>query len=114
VLKACRDYKLKKCVFTSSISTVNGNEVAKEVYTDEDWVDENSKYTLTYPKSKILAEKMVWDFRKNLSKDSSLKLLTINPALVIGMSMNPRNIKKINKRAKLVQRTQAIYFWRSF
>ncbi|MEL6805045.1 MAG: SDR family oxidoreductase [Bacteroidota bacterium] len=83
VLKACRDFELKKCIFTSSIATVADGDNIKDIYNEDDWANENYRLASVYSKSKILAEKMVWDFRKNL-KDSNLELVTINPGLVIG------------------------------
>ena len=84
VLKACRDFGLKKCIFTSSIAAIGSADNIKEVYDENDWADEKSKYASNYVKSKILSEKLVWKFRDLLPKDSNLELVSINPGFVIG------------------------------
>lgn len=84
VLEACRDFKLKKCIFTSSMASIVGPDIIKPKYYDNDWVSQSSRNISPYTKSKILAEKLVWAFKKKLPQDSKLELLTINPSLVIG------------------------------
>jgi nucleoside-diphosphate-sugar epimerase len=84
VLKACRDFKLKKCIFTSSIAAIADGDNIKPVYSEEDWANENYEYASVYNQSKIKAEKLVWNFRESLPEDSSLELVTLNPGLTIG------------------------------
>ena len=84
ILKACRDFKLKKCIFTSSLNTLFSGNTIKTMYTDEDWGDETSKNMAIQDKSKIIAEKKVWEFREELTKNSNLELMTINPGIMIG------------------------------
>jgi dihydroflavonol-4-reductase len=84
VLKACRDFELKKCIFTSSFTAISGGKNVKSVYNEDDWADEN--FANVNDKSKIMAEKLVWKFKDELPKDSKLELVSINPGLIIGIS----------------------------
>ena len=84
VLKACRDFKLKKCIFTSSIAAIGSADNIKDVYDENDWGNENYKYVDTYTKSKIMSEKLVWEFKKTLPKDSTLELVSLNPGFIVG------------------------------
>lgn len=93
VLKACRDFHLKKCIFTSSIGAVIGAEENKEAYDESDWADETSRLVGTYQRSKILAEKLVWDFRAKLPEDSGLQLVSLNPGFIVGTVCSLLNAK---------------------
>ena len=88
VLKACRDFELKKCIFTSSTIAISGADNIKPVYNESDWGNEKSKLSNTYAKSKIMAEKMIWKFKEELPKESKLELVSINPGFIVGMNIN--------------------------
>lgn len=84
VLEACRDFKLKKCVFTSDVAALAGPGNLKQLYNEKDWVDPTSNNISLYQKSKVLSEQLVWRFRDNLPEDSDLELVTINPGKLFG------------------------------
>lgn len=102
VLKACRDFELKKCIFTSSMDTVLKADSSIYMYTPTHWADEKAKEISVGTRGKIQAEAKIWDFRDNLPLDSSLKLLTINPGLVLGTFFPS------NPRPDFVQNTQGL------
>lgn len=84
VLKACRDFELKKCIFTSSIIAIEGNKDVPEVVDDTQWADATSEIVDNYQKSKTLAERLIWDFRKSLPEESKLELVSMNPGFIVG------------------------------
>lgn len=90
VLKACRDFKLKKCIFTSSLNNLFSGNKLQSMYTDEDWGNETSENMAIQDKSKILTEKKIWEFHKDLSGNSDLELMTVLPGMMIGKPNNSR------------------------
>ena len=88
VLEACRDFQLRKCIFTSDISTIAGPNVLKEIYNQNDRVDAESENISFYQKSKIQAEELVWKFRETLPPDSNLELVTIHPGKLFGINLH--------------------------
>ena len=55
-------------------------ETRKEVYSEVDW--SNSEILSAYEKSKIQAEKLAWDFVKNLPEDEKFELVVVNPTFI--------------------------------
>lgn len=79
VLNAALEKKCKKVVITSSVTTlVAGNE--HKLITEEDWSIMTG--ISSYTKSKILAEKAVWEFYEK-NKDS-IDVTVVNPSIVLG------------------------------
>jgi nucleoside-diphosphate-sugar epimerase len=85
VLKACRDFQLKKCIFTSSLAAVSGPYNIKENYNDKDFANPNADKMDVYSKSKILSDQLVWSFKKTLPSDSKLELITMHPGFIVGI-----------------------------
>ena len=54
------------------------------------WTDPNYKGINFYIRAKTLAEKAAWDYMKNI--DSNMTLTTINPGLILGPILNPKDI----------------------
>ena len=53
--------------------------------TPEDWTDPTADYTNAYERSKTLAEKAAWDFKKQECPE--IDIVTIHPGLVVGPSL---------------------------
>lgn len=89
VLNACvKSQTVKRVVLTSSSSATEGRLKDIEVYTEDNWVDTNSSEVSTYTKSKATAEKMAWDFVRSLPAERKIELSVINPAFVLGPTLN--------------------------
>lgn len=82
VLEAALKSKVKKVVVTSSSVAVSigGEHPADET----SWVD--STYMTGYVKSKILAEKALWDFYGK--HKGEIEIVAINPSFVLGPSLS--------------------------
>nr|XP_010908348.2 cinnamoyl-CoA reductase 2 isoform X2 [Elaeis guineensis] len=80
---------VKRLVVTSSMAAVirNGRPLTPDVVVDETWFSnaEYCKQAKWYVLSKTLAEEAAWKF----SKDNSIDMVTINPAMVIGPLLQP-------------------------
>lgn len=86
-MKACLASKVKRVVITSSLAAVYPDKENKKChYNEEDWADLDSLEP--YPKSKMLAEKVAWEFVKNLPEDSKFEVVTICPGLILGPNLN--------------------------
>jgi dihydroflavonol-4-reductase len=100
VLKASRDAGVKRVVMTSSVAAIAyGRGGREEPFTEADWTDEtNRNDTSAYVRSKTIAERAAWAWRK--AEGGALELVTVNPALVLGpvlgsdVSTSPEVIKK--------------------
>jgi dihydroflavonol-4-reductase len=84
ILEGCKENGVKKCVFTASMVTVMGPDNIKTHYNDTDFAPADGDNATPYAKSKILAEKCIWDFHKNLPENSPLEIVTIHPGFIFG------------------------------
>ncbi|MGD1036592.1 MAG: aldehyde reductase [Roseiarcus sp.] len=84
VLNASRDAGVKRVVMTSSVAAIAyGRGGREEPFTEADWTDEtNRDDTSAYVRSKTIAERAAWAWRK--AEGGALELVTVNPALVLG------------------------------
>ena len=88
IMKACKRAGVIRCVVTSSIAAIMNvksterpkNNILNEAY----WSDPNVGSNLF--KSKILAEKLVWDYQKKLAEKNQkqFEIVTINPGFTMG------------------------------
>ncbi|KAE8733107.1 Cinnamyl alcohol dehydrogenase [Hibiscus syriacus] len=91
VLNSCaKSPSCKRVVLTSSMAAVafNGKPRTPDVVVDENWftdADYCKGLKLWYVVSKTLAEDSAWKF----SKEKSIDMVTINPAMVIGPLLQP-------------------------
>ncbi|KAL7174189.1 hypothetical protein ACSBR2_033444 [Camellia fascicularis] len=91
VLGSCaKNPSVKRVVLTSSIAAVafNGRPRAPEVVIDESWFSDPEfllQNKLWYALSKTLAEDAAWKF----TKEKGIDMVTINPAMVIGLLLQP-------------------------
>lgn len=74
--------KVKRLVFTSSCLTLYfGNE--ERTFNEDDWADPTK--TANYPKSKILAEKVLWElYHAQDLKSAHTDIVSVLPSLVLG------------------------------
>ncbi|ORU92697.1 MAG: epimerase [Cycloclasticus sp. symbiont of Bathymodiolus heckerae] len=88
VLNACkRSGSVKKVVLTSSVAALFDEPISGHTYNEDDWNTTSSLSRNPYYYAKTMAERAAWDFIEKES--SSFKLVTINPAVVIGPSIVP-------------------------
>lgn len=81
VLKAAREAKVKRLIFTSSFAAIGyGAPDRQETYTENDWSILDG--LPAYHKSKTLAEKAAWDFIE--AEGGGLELSVINPVGIFG------------------------------
>ncbi|XP_038980598.1 phenylacetaldehyde reductase-like [Phoenix dactylifera] len=90
VFSSCIKTPVKRVVVTSSMAAVafNGRPRTPDVVVDETWFSSAEvckQAKLWYVLSKTLAEEAAWKF----SKDNSIDMVTINPAMVIGPLLQP-------------------------
>lgn len=82
---------VRRVVLTSSVAAIYGDAVDVEqrpggIITEEQWNDTSSTDREPYSYSKTLAEREAWHM---VQSQDRWKLVTINPALVIGPALNP-------------------------
>ncbi|KAE8691020.1 Cinnamyl alcohol dehydrogenase [Hibiscus syriacus] len=91
VLNSCANTpSVKRVVLTSSISAVvyNGKPRTPDVVVDENWFTDSEyckRLKRWYVASKTMAEDSAWKF----SKEKSIDMVAINPAMVIGPLLQP-------------------------
>jgi dihydroflavonol-4-reductase len=84
VLRAANEAGVERVVLTSSISAVvYGNDRSK-TFDESDWTNLNGTRLGAYDKSKTIAERAAWNFMDELGADATMKLVVINPGLVLG------------------------------
>jgi nucleoside-diphosphate-sugar epimerase len=85
VLEACKKHKVKKLVVTSSVAAIlDYSKYEEEHEVDEESWLEDFDNSVAYPKSKTLAERLVWEFTNDLSEDDKFDAVTINPGFILG------------------------------
>jgi len=92
LLKAAEEAGVKKVVLTSSISAMRASIPSPSMLDETCWSDENylqetlfTKASACYNLAKTLQEREAW----RLADTSKFRLITINPALIIGPSLTP-------------------------
>jgi len=91
VMEAALENKVKRVVITSSIAAIMSSKQADKpkdnVFTEENWSDPSAgNHIEAYSKSKTLAEKAAWDFKKANADTHDIEIVTINPSLILGPS----------------------------
>lgn len=92
MLDACREHGISKFIYTSSPSVVFGAQPQKGVNEDEPYP---AKYLADYPKTKMLAEKLVL-----AANDETLHTVSLRPHLIWGPGdrhLIPRVIERAKK-----------------
>ncbi len=87
---ANKNSSVKRVVVTSSVAAIYGdaidlNTTKNNVFTEEDWNESSSINHQAYSYSKVMAEKEAWKIAKS---QNQWDLVTVNPSLVIGPSLN--------------------------
>ena len=68
VLEACKRHRVKKLVITGSAYSIMTTYEKKKIYDENDFLDE-TRAQHPYGKSKIIGEKLAWDFHAQLSPE---------------------------------------------
>ena len=96
VMKACADSHVKRCVVTSSCTTIYWPRNEDRPDWTTGWLDETiwsdpdrPGGIPDYPKSKVLAERAAWDFQKSLPKEKQFELVVVLPCFISGPSLIP-------------------------
>jgi dihydroflavonol-4-reductase len=84
VLKATHAAGIGRVVLTSSVAAVNGGQPGVRDFDARNWTVPDSPLVSTYTKSKTLAERAAWEY----ARSTGLALTAINPALVLGPSLD--------------------------
>ena len=89
IMRACQATKVRRISITSSIAAIicNNPESQPEVFDETIWSDPDYDRIGVYEKSKTLAERAAWDFLANLPEQERFELTTINPSVIIGLSL---------------------------
>ncbi|EHK17314.1 uncharacterized protein TRIVIDRAFT_42497 [Trichoderma virens Gv29-8] len=99
VLKAARDARVKRVVFTSSFATIGyGDKDRQGPYTENDWSVLDG--LPAYHKSKTLAEKAAWDFIE--AEGGGLELSVVNPVGIFGPVLSNDMSSSIDLVVKLM------------
>lgn len=91
VMEAALENKIKRVVITSSIAAIMSCKPADKLkdncYSEENWSDPSvGDHIDPYSKSKTMAEKAAWDFKKANAETHDIEIVTINPSLILGPS----------------------------
>ncbi len=87
VLEAAIGAGVRRVVFTSSLVAVTDEPVPGKVFTESDWNERSSATRNPYYALKAAAERAAWDLAAHAGED--FRLVSINPAFVIGPSIGP-------------------------
>jgi nucleoside-diphosphate-sugar epimerase len=83
VLRASRDFSVRRVVLTSSFAAIGyGHPPRTAPFTEADWTDPKGSDVMPYTKSKTLAERAAWDFIER--EGAGLELSVVNPVGVFG------------------------------
>jgi dihydroflavonol-4-reductase len=88
LLESCMKSKsVRRVILTSSIAAITDQPESGKSFTEEDWNTMSSLNRQPYQYSKTVAERKAWEFVIN--KRPAFDVVVINPAMVIGPSLNP-------------------------
>lgn len=81
---------LEKIVLTSSEAAVAYGKQNKNIYTENDWTNDQAKGLDDYMKSKTLEERRAWKLVNDAQTNPKhIPMTTINPSFVVGPSLVP-------------------------
>ena len=85
IMVASQKHKVKRVVYTSSISSMYDFRETPNVINESHWSDPTIPSITAYNLSKILAEKAAWDFIASIKEgDYKPELVTILPGFTVG------------------------------
>jgi dihydroflavonol-4-reductase len=87
VLRAARDAKVKRVVFTSTCGAIYyGHPMQKPAFDETSWTNLDGEMS-AYVKSKAIAERAAWDFMA--AQGGELEFTTVNPSGIFGPVLGP-------------------------
>jgi dihydroflavonol-4-reductase len=87
VLRAARDAKVKRVVFTSTCGAIYyGHPMQKAAFDETSWTNLDGEMS-AYVKSKAIAERAAWDFMA--AQGGELEFTTVNPSGIFGPVLGP-------------------------
>ena len=88
VLRAARNAGVKRVVMTSNFGAVGySHKDTTTLITEEEWTNPSEKGLSAYNKSKVMAERVAWEFIR--TEGGSLEFATVNPVGIFGPSLGP-------------------------
>jgi nucleoside-diphosphate-sugar epimerase len=84
-LRAARDAGARRVVLTSSFAAVGYSPKPGGEYTEADWTDPDMPGLASYPRSKTIAERTVWDFIER--EGGNTELVVVNPTFILGPAL---------------------------
>ena len=112
VLKAARDGRVKRVVFTSTCGAIYyGHPPQSTPFDETSWTNMEGGDMSAYVKSKAIAERAAWDFMR--TEGGSLELAVVNPAGIFGPVLGAdfsSSIELIKRLMKGIPGTPQIYF----
>lgn len=87
VLQAAQKANVKRVVMTSNFGAVGySSKNPNEIITEKNWTDPKEKGLSAYNKSKVMAEKVAWEFMKN--KGGAMEFSVVNPVGIFGPALD--------------------------
>ena len=83
VLDACKEHKVKRVVLTGSGLSAMALDKKKDLYDENDFTRE-AMIGDAYGRSKILAEKLAWEYHRHLSEEERFDLIVMLPCVIQG------------------------------
>lgn len=98
-LTSCKNEGVKKVVLTSGLAAITDGGANGEVVDESRWNERSTASILPYYYSKVAAEKAAWKFVEEEASD--MKLVVINPCMVLGRS----RVRRLNESADVLVST---------
>lgn len=87
ILKAAKKANVSRVVMTSNFGAVGySSKNTDDVITEKNWTDPHEKGLSAYNKSKVMAERVAWEFMKN--NDGPMELSVVNPVGIFGPALD--------------------------
>lgn len=96
-LRSCKKAGVRKVILTSSVAAITDEGRDGYVFTEKDFNDKSSISRLPYYYSKAEAEKAAWRYVEEEAPE--MKLVVINPIIVVGPSLIPA----VNESATFIE-----------
>ncbi len=99
-LRSCKAAGVEKVVLTSSVAAITDEGRDNYTFTEKDFNTKSSLTRMPYYYSKLKAEQAAWDFAEKEAPE--MKLVVINPLIVIGPSLTKSKTESADLLLSLV------------